>query len=246
MPARSSRKASSKRRNSTSQFNLIETDELDEFLKFLFAEIARKPAPLGLREVSSIVRYLMSLGVAGIPRAVLAQGAEAIKRYSHDRRSASENRMAESTWQMAEIIWRTLIRSGNIPLASKKETEDFLRAHAKTYLANPYLSDTLRFVRKFELSDHTALTFTQPHLMSRHINAQGQGNPYLLDDLTERIAAAYFALTRVGIRDAYARIAKALCEVGHGGRVNPAICIAAAQSPRLRFRSDYRNSVGRS
>jgi hypothetical protein len=197
---------------SSSPSERMEPAEIDSFVKFVLSEVATRPEVLLLREVSSVVRYIQTLVIQGLPRELLAGGAESIAKYRSTPQGAKQIRGAQAAWRMAEIIWRTLMMHGRIERSSKAQALAFLKRHEKTYLANPYFEDTVEFLKSCELPPDAAPAFAPPHLISQLLSEQGEGNPYLPDDLTERIAAAYYVLRKVGIRNATSRIAQALDE----------------------------------
>ena len=171
---------------------VLSQEQIAPFLQFLFRGIARKPKQLKLKQTAGVARYL---------KAVAAEAQGGTQRDNVNR--------------VAEVLWLTMLDSGQIKIAPKEEAIQFLKTHALTYFASFYVNTIVEFLQNQpEPSRHTDF-FRPPKLMGARRTALGQGPARLQDDLTERIFAAYHALRRTGIRDARGRIATVLNELGY-------------------------------
>jgi hypothetical protein len=169
----------------------LSQEEIGAFLQFIFKGIARKPKRLKLTQTAGVARYL---------KAVAAEAQGSAERDNIDR--------------VAEVLWLTMLDSGQIKIAPKEEAILFLKMHAFTYLASFDLNRILEYLQNQPEPSRHADFFRPPKLRSAHRTAWGQP-ARLQDDLTERIYAAYHALRRTGIRDARGRIANALNKLGY-------------------------------
>jgi hypothetical protein len=169
----------------------LSPDEIGTFLEFLFAEIARKPKRLKLRETAGVARYL---------KAVAFEAPPSLER--------------DTVEGLAEVIWLTMLDTGQIEIAQRDGVIHFLRKHADTYLASWGVERIVEFVHSLpEPSRHTEF-FRPPKLLGKQRSAGGQGPARLQDDLTERIYVAYYALRRTRIRNARRLIAAVLNQHG--------------------------------
>jgi hypothetical protein len=186
--------------------------EVGRFLEFLFGDIAVRPAPLRPREAAAVVRYLLLLACAGVPREVNAQGGDAIELYWRTGRPPdSEARQAAE--RLANGLWGDLRRYGqiNLPKNIRHRAQEFLRRCSKTYLAaNPYLPLAQKLLEEFLIPTDARHPFAPPNLRSRSMTACGVGNSYLGDDVSERIYAGYHALKGAQVRGARRLVAQAL------------------------------------
>ena len=57
----------------------LQKSEADDFLKFLFINVARRPAKLTMRECMRVARYLDWLARDGVPKAAVSKGLNAVK-----------------------------------------------------------------------------------------------------------------------------------------------------------------------
>ena len=170
----------------------LSQEEIGPFLQYVFREIARKPKQLKLKQTASVARYL---------KAVAAEAQGHAQRDTVDR--------------VAEVLWLTMLDSGQIKIAPKEEAVQFLKTHALTYLASFDVNSLVEYLQNQpEPSRHTDF-FRPPKLRGANRTAWGQGPAGLQDDLTERIYVAYHALRRAGIRNARGRIASVLNELGY-------------------------------
>jgi hypothetical protein len=165
----------------------LSQDQIGPFLQFLFKEIARKPKPLKLKQTAGVARYL---------KAVAAETQGSAERDNVDH--------------LAEVLWLTMLDSGEIEIAPKEEAIQFLKAHALTYFASFEVNRILEYLENLPAPSRHAEFFQPPKLKGASRSARGQGPARLQDDLTERIYVAYHALRRTGIRDARGRIATVL------------------------------------
>jgi len=154
---------------------------------------------------------MLWLAWQGVPKNIIELGAGAIREYQVGRRTDEEIRAREDVERTAEIVWRDLLNFGQFETGSKGKTQSFFRRH-KSHWHHPGFKPAMRFLKDFELPTGLKPPFHQQPLIGRHLSAQGEGNPYLKDDLSERVTAADNALKRAGIRGRRALIAKALNE----------------------------------
>jgi hypothetical protein len=166
--------------------------DIEPFLQFLFKEIARKPKRLKLKQTAGVARYL---------KAVAAEAQGSAQRDKVDR--------------VAEVLWLTMLDSGQIKIAPKEEAIQFVKTHALRYLASFDVNRIVEFLQNQpEPLRHTDF-FRPPKLSGARRTALGREPARLQDDLTERIYAAYHAVRRTGTRNARGRIATVLNELGH-------------------------------
>jgi hypothetical protein len=162
----------------------LSQEQIGPFLQYLFKEIARKPRRLKLKQTAGVARYLKAV-------AAEAQGSTQREVVNH----------------LAEVLWLTMLDSGEIEIATKKEAIQFLKTHSLTYLASFDVNRVLEYLENLPAPSRHAEFFRPPKLKGASRSASGQGPARLQNDLTERIYAAYHALRRTGIRDARGRIA---------------------------------------
>jgi len=186
----------------------LEASEVDPFLAFLFGDIAERPGRLTLREAARVVRYLRLLALFGVPNEVGNGGQDEIAKYLVSQ-SDEERRSRLIAEKAAEIIWGAVWNFGSIAQSGKAGALQFLRTHSKAYLSI-YGEPVLKFVEDFALPPGMEDSFRPPNLHSRSMSVQGVGNPYLQNDLSERIYAAHHALSRENVEKSRARIAAAL------------------------------------
>jgi hypothetical protein len=164
-----------------------------------------------LRETASAVRYLRWLGLHGIPKEIIQRGPDAIKEYWHSTKSPEAIRARQNVEQMVQIVWRGLLETGQFAPANKKAAQAFFRRHSSTW-DHPGMASALEFLENFEIPPGATSPFRKYSFMTKTSAASGDGNPYLENDLSERIAAADGALRRVAIKQHYELIATALRE----------------------------------
>ncbi len=184
-------------------------EEVDRFLEFLFANVARRPARVPLREAAGVVRYLRNLAWLGVPSQVVKKGDAAIQEYRRNE-SKEVRKKRSQVDRLALTIWSVLLQCGDITLARKPTVLGFLKKHKDTYLALEDVGPLTEFIRELEFLPGFKDSFGPPSLMSQNLTNVSPGNPHLQDDLTDRIYAAYGALRREGIRGARPKIADAL------------------------------------
>lgn len=184
--------------------------EVNSFLTWQFGDIARRPEALTLRETAAVVSYLRRLRIQGIPKEVVHRGLDAIKAYyRRPERSAVEMRARHNAERVERLLWAELLQFGNLPVSSKTTAKTFLRRRASD-LSGPWLGEALKFLEEYDLPPDANEQSGAQRLVGRQISIQGDINPYLQDDLSERIAAADYALKRAGIRARRRSIARAL------------------------------------
>jgi hypothetical protein len=155
----------------------------EPLLDFLFLTIARKLPPISLREGAAVARYLHSLAwdfAAGDDRKAL------------DRTSG--------------VIWGIVSQRARFRTAEKKTVIGFLQKNA--HLVRLNIDQVLALVRSLpEPKPHVA-----PPMLSGLFTAGplGAHRARLEDDLTERIAAGYWALRHAKVPKASTLVAAAL------------------------------------
>jgi hypothetical protein len=161
--------------------------EVDAFLDYLFSAVARRPAPLSLREGAAVARYLTALAWETEP----GYTRQLLERLGH-------------------LVWGMILQYAPFTLSRKQDVVTFLEKHAATYLTGFDIGPALAQVRQAEPPTRWPSAAPTPRLMSRHISVHGSGNPQLADDLSERIYASYHALRRARVHGARGKIAKVL------------------------------------
>jgi hypothetical protein len=183
--------------------------EVEPFLNWLFSDLSRKPQEMRLKETAAAVRYLSWLGLHGIPKEIIRQGPDAIQEYWHSTKSPEAIRTRQNVEQMVQIVWRGLLEMGQFATANKKAAQAFFRRHSSTW-DHPGMSSALEFLENFELPPGATSPFRKHSSVRKTSATSGGGNPYLENDLSERIAAADGALRRMSIKQPYELIANAL------------------------------------
>jgi hypothetical protein len=178
--------------------------------------VAWRPKALTLRETATVVRYMLWVALHGVPKEIVDGGPETVERYRLDRllkgeRKSKENDASQCVQRTAEIVWGDLLQFGQFEVGSKREAQSFFKKHS-SYWYHPWLEPALKFLEEFEVPHWTEAPFHQQQLVGPHVSEQGGGNPYLENDLSQRIAAADYALKKASIRGRRARVAKALNE----------------------------------
>jgi hypothetical protein len=112
---------------------------------------------------------------------------------------------------MVQIVWRGLLEMGHFAPANKKVALAFFQRHSSTW-DHPGMASAIEFLENFELPPGATSPFRKHSSVTETSAASGDGNPYLENDLSERIAAADGALRRVAIKQPYELIASALKE----------------------------------
>jgi hypothetical protein len=188
-------------------------DELEVFLRHVFANLARRPEALRLRAVAAVARRIRWLVDFGVPKEVIAAGPEAVANFQGTERSADHKALVFDARRTAEILWGNLMLYGEIEPCSTEQALAYVRRNGDTHLANPYLNATIEFLERFELPSGARNPFTAPYLQSKSMSAQGGNpNPHLTDDLSERIYGADHALRRTGLKRWRPLIARVLNE----------------------------------
>jgi hypothetical protein len=190
--------------------------EIDGYLAWQFSGVAWRPKALTLRETAAVARYLLWVAVHGVPKKIVDGGPEAVQKYWMDRylkgeRMSEANDARQCVQRTAEIIWGDLLQFGQFEAGSKREAQSFFKKHS-SYWHHPWIEPALKFLEEFEVPPWSEAPFHQQQLVGPHVSVQGGGNPYLENDLSQRIAAADYALKKASIRGRRARIAKALDE----------------------------------
>jgi hypothetical protein len=186
----------------------LEESQVQPFLEWLFSDLAVNCKPLKLSPSAAAIRYLMDLAWFGVPTEILRQGPEAIRAYWVAPRGEQTRRSREALKQIASILWGNLLQFGQFDASSKEEAQRFLRDHW-AFCQHPNLERARIF-----LDDSEIPPGYPPESASRHFAStrtfQARGNAYLDDDLSERIAAADYALEQSGSKGQHALIAQVL------------------------------------
>lgn len=186
--------------------------ESDSFLDFLFSDIAHRPDTLTLRETAAVARFLLALARGGVAPDDAADSQTDDSPHFEGGREDANKRVLLS--HLARIIWMELLQFGKINACDKRVAKSFLRRHRDTYLAGKDVSSALEAIEYFEVPERDTPPFQPPHLIARTFSAQGVGNPYLKDDLTERIYTGYHVLKLAREPRIRPRIAEALERAG--------------------------------
>ena len=167
--------------------------EIGGFLSFLFGHVAYRPDVLLLLETAAAVRFLQTLARKGVPAELIGrQRGRVDDTRSDDSEETLEGRRLLQ--RLAQVIWGDLFEYGDFPGCGKLKAKAFLRRHSKTYLVSLDVTRALEVIEELEIPADAGQHIRPPHLMSLTMSAQGQGNPRLGDDVSERIYAAYHAL----------------------------------------------------
>ena len=159
-------------------------EQVDAFLGFMFSDVLQRAEPVTLQEGASVAHYLWALS------RVLPERGDRV-------------RMLRQT----QLLWRVLL-DAPWKSSSKTAARRFLARHTNTHLSGldvEWLQSMLD-----EAPPLKAKESAQPQMMSKNMAVSGKVNPHLLDDLSERIYAAYYALRLNKIPDARGQIAEAL------------------------------------
>jgi hypothetical protein len=190
----------------------LERGDVNSFLEFLFADICRRPVGFTLRETAGVVQYLRLLAAQGVPAAVLKGGTEALRHFRLGGRGGTEADTVGwlSLERLAKIVWGDLLIHGRIRPSRKSAALAFLRRHEDNYQMSPELKPALKFVQDYDLPADFVNSAGPPNLKSTHRSVHGQVKTRRQTDLSERVFAACYALSRTGVRNRNVIIAKAL------------------------------------
>lgn len=167
----------------------------EQLLEFLFTTVARKFGPISLREGAAVARYLHSL----------AWGPA----HPEDRVRGDDLQLLH---RLSDVIWGTVLQRASFKTAEQEQVIEFLEKNAYTHLVRQNVARALGLVRALpEPNPHVAPTTLSGRLRG---GALGARRARLNDDLTERIAAAYWALRQSGVAKASTRVAEALNRFG--------------------------------
>src|SRR5438876_706360 len=86
----------------------LSPEEIEPFLEYLFSSVVGKPKQLKLRETAGVVRYL---------KALVMEEPHSLQRDVVER--------------VADVIWGTLLQSGQIAIAEKEAAVQFLYEHRR-------------------------------------------------------------------------------------------------------------------
>jgi hypothetical protein len=188
----------------------LRRDEFDIFLEHVFANLARRPEPLRLREVAAVVRRISQIVDQGVPRDVLAAGADAITKFHVAGRPQKDWQLSRNAQRIGEILLGKLMSFGEFADCSTKEALHFVQRNA-THLASPYLEPAVEFLERYDLPPDPPNPFRAPCMLSPSQSGLiGRPNPWLTDDLSQRICGANHALKQAGLHKRFPLIASAL------------------------------------
>lgn len=163
----------------------LRADESGAFLEFLFADLARRPVEMRLRDAASVAKYLDAL--------------------AHEEREPGQDRHVLE--YLSRVVWRTARRAAPIRLSAKDAAIDFLLRHSGTYLPDRAVSKAVELIRERPVPKNP----TNPaRLLSRGMSIQSESVARLQDDLSERIYSAYWALRLAKVHGARSRVAETL------------------------------------
>jgi hypothetical protein len=171
---------------------ILRPDEIEAFLNYIFSDISRRPKRLKLKETAAVARYLKAVAV--------------------ETSFSPERELVE---RVAEVIWGTLLDTGQIEIASTEQVMEFLEEHAPTYLASFDVPAMVKYLRQVKAPTRHSDFFRPSNLMGKRRSGSHRGPDQLPDDLTERIYAAYHALRKAQVRDARGRVSEVLNRLGY-------------------------------
>jgi hypothetical protein len=183
--------------------------ETEPFLTWLFSDLSLKTEPLKLLETAAVARYLMLLAIHGVPTEIAERGPDAILSYKHSPKSEKMLRGRQAVERTAKILWADLLDRAEFKPSTKDEALKFLGKYASAR-HDPWFECAVNFLKNCEELDLESMPPRSATPFVAKTAAQNRGNPYLDDDLSERIAAADSALERAGVEDRQTVIAQAL------------------------------------
>lgn len=191
----------------------LQKSEADDFLKFLFINVARRPAKLTMRECMRVARYLDWLARDGVPKAAVSKGLNAVKAHRGRLPSVEERDKKWCVKHIADLLWGRVRTMKVDEAASNQQALRFLRSHAQTHFANRHIERALELIQDFDVPAGELLPRPTPTLVSRSMSAFG-GDPHLQSDLSERLFAAHHVLKRTGLYRTHRKIAKVVNACG--------------------------------
>ncbi len=189
----------------------LQTSELDDFLWFLFLDVARRPAALKIRECMRVARYLDWLAADGVPKKILRMGRSAVP--NPRRPSAEERDEKQCAQHIADVLWARVRRLNEDHVASNTETLRFLKLHEKTYFVNPFIVRAIDLVKDFDVPATDMRARPKPNLVSASM-ASFRRDPHMQNDLSEGLLVADFVLKGAGVRRRLNKIAVGLNACG--------------------------------
>lgn len=173
----------------------LKPNEVDQFLQFLFSDVARRPGEMRLREAVQVAKYLRSLAwelPPGPGRALLDD--------------------------LSKVIRDTAFQVAPIKSTKKPSVTGFLRRHAGTYLRRPIAERAIALVDESDIPKPSEKEGNPPELISQRMSIRGDSVAHLRDDLGERISVGYWAIREAKVHGARGLVAKALNAQGHRQR----------------------------
>ncbi len=186
----------------------LDTSEVQPFLNWIFGDLAVKRKRFKLRETAAVARYLAELATHGVPTKIVKRGRKAIQEYWLAPQEEVTRTSRRAVKKTAEIVWGNLFQLGQFDPATKQLVKRFLRKHSAS-VYHPWIEHALTFLEECELVPSSPASRRSPNFVASG-SFQERGNPYLEDDLSERIAAADSALRQSGIEDRQKLIADVL------------------------------------
>ena len=162
----------------------LRADDSGPFLEFLFADVARKPEEMRLREAASVAKYLDAL--------------------AHEEREPGQDRQVLE--YLSRVVWRTALRAAPITLSAQDAAIDFLQRHSGTYLLDRAVDRAVKLIRERPVPTNPT---NLARLVSRGMSIESE-SVARLHDLSERIYAAYWALRLAKVHGARKRVAEML------------------------------------
>ena len=163
----------------------LRAEDSRPFLEFLFADVARKPMEMRVREAAAVAKYLDALA----------------------RQEVEPGQDRQVLEYLSRVVWRTALRTAPITLSAKHAAIDFLQSHAGTYLPEQAVDRAVKLLRERPVP---STPVNSPQLVSRGMSIQSESVSRLQDDLSERIYAAYWALRLSKVQSARKRVAETL------------------------------------
>jgi hypothetical protein len=143
--------------------------EVKPFLTWLFGDVGTKLKPLALRETASVVRYLMWLAIAGVPKEIISRGTEAVDGYCRNSRSDKQQVQKRNEVEaFAKIVWEDLLQSGPFKASSNVAAKKFFKEHSGQW-HHSWLQSVLDLLEKFEVPRNSVLPFGPKAMRARGV-----------------------------------------------------------------------------
>jgi len=143
-----------------------------------------------------------------VPTKVVKRGPKAIEEYRLAAQEEVTRTSRKAVKKTAEIVWGNLLQFGQFEAATKQVAQRFLRKHSGS-VYHPWIEHALKFLDECEVVPSSPAPRRSPNFVARG-SSQERANPYLEDDLSERVAATDSALRQSGVKDRQELIADVL------------------------------------